>query len=207
MPWLQTEYLLKGVYLGLVLYAALQLAAIPPDRSDLAWRCLAEVNLFTLAGLGLALVVAGLTKLREGYRVRGRLLAFVLFLLLESPTLAYLGILGGALAGIYRVRLALNEFEVAGREAVQGMFLPTLGGAAVAGLVFGQLRQVSNRWTRVLLILGVAGALFITALGWLGAVDLGTKVGGKIYRLENESFFAFQVLLGIPFFYLLTFAG
>ena len=27
MRWLQTEYLLKGVYLGLVLYAALQQAA------------------------------------------------------------------------------------------------------------------------------------------------------------------------------------
>src|SRR5262249_23795631 len=92
MRWLQTEYLLKGIYLGLVLYAALQQASIPPESSALAGECLLIVNLLTLAGLGAALVLAGLTKLREGFRVKGRLLPFILFLLLESPTLAYLRI-------------------------------------------------------------------------------------------------------------------
>src|SRR5262249_45685102 len=104
MRWLQTEYLLKGIYLGLVLYAALQQASIPPDSAGLAWECLLTVNLLTLAGLGAALVLAGLAKLREGFRVRGRLVPFLLFLLLESPTLAYLGILGGTVTGIYLVR-------------------------------------------------------------------------------------------------------
>src|SRR6478609_6996128 len=72
MRWLQTEYLLKGVYLGLVLYAALQQAAAGAH----SWDALARVNLMALAGLLLALVVAGLAKMREGYRVRGRLLIF-----------------------------------------------------------------------------------------------------------------------------------
>src|SRR5262245_36523084 len=100
MRWLQTEYLLKGVYLGLVLYAALQQAA----AHEHAWDALARVNLLALGGLVLALLLAGLSKMREGYRIRGRLLIFVLFLLLESPTLVYAGILGGTLAGIAWVR-------------------------------------------------------------------------------------------------------
>jgi len=70
MRFLQTEYLLKGVYLGLVLYAALQQAATPNHP----WDALARVNLLALGGLLLALLLAGLAKLREGYRVRGRLL-------------------------------------------------------------------------------------------------------------------------------------
>ncbi len=84
----QTEYLLKGLYLGLVLFAALQQAEASPAGS---WDSLARVNLSTLAGLGLALGLAAVGKLREGYRVKGRLVVFVLFLLLESPQSASLG--------------------------------------------------------------------------------------------------------------------
>ncbi len=205
MRWLQTEYLLKGLYLGLVLYAALQLALIPPDQTELAWKCLASVNLLSLAGLGAGLLLAALTKLREGFRVRGRLTAFFLFLLLESPTLAYFGILGGTVGGIYLVREALEASEVAGRDVVQGLFAYTLGGAAIAGLGFGQLRQVRRRSVRLFLTLGLAGALIAVALSWLGVVDLAHT--NKTYKLQNEALFAIQVLLGIPFFYVLTFAG
>ena len=35
MRWLQTEYLLKGVYLGLVLYAALLAGSLPPGEETL----------------------------------------------------------------------------------------------------------------------------------------------------------------------------
>ena len=46
----QTEYLLKGLYLGLVFFAALQQAEATPAGS---WDSLARVNLSTLTGLGL----------------------------------------------------------------------------------------------------------------------------------------------------------
>lgn len=97
------------------------------------WR----VNLLALGGLVLALLLAGLAKLREGYRVRGRLLIFTLFLLLESPTLVYAGILGGTLGGIYWVSLLGSALS-----QLNDLFLPTLGGGAIAGLIFGSLRQV-----------------------------------------------------------------
>jgi tetratricopeptide (TPR) repeat protein len=183
MRWLQTEYLLKGVYLGLVLFAAFQQAAAPPGS---AWESLGKVNLAAVAGLVLALALAGLSKLREGYRVRGRLLVFVLFLLLESPTLVYAGILGGTLAGIYLIR----------QPGADDLFLPILLGGGAAGLAFGVLHQVQRRDLRIGLILALAAAL----------VALGTTQLDQ-FELKDPTLFAVQLLLGIPFFYLLTFAG
>ena len=51
MRLLQSEYLLKGVYLGLVLIAALYLAAIPdtPENASLLQQGFLRVNLATLA--------------------------------------------------------------------------------------------------------------------------------------------------------------
>ena len=80
------EYLFRGVFLGLLLYAGLQ-------TSD--WTTFARVNSCLAAGLGLALLVSGFQKWRDGYRPRGRLAAFVFFLLLESDLLIYAGIVLG----------------------------------------------------------------------------------------------------------------
>jgi tetratricopeptide (TPR) repeat protein len=194
MRWLQTEYLLKGVYLGLVLYAALQQAA----AGERSWGLLARVNLLTLAGLLLALAVAGLLKLREGYRVKGRLVVFLLFLLLESPTLVYAGILGGTLAGIYLGRLP-------DQGDLDNLFLPVVGGGAAAGLVFGLLHQVRHRMARIGSILALGAGLVAAALYWFGKI--GDLAGRQHHALADPTVFGTQLLLGIPFFYLLTFAG
>src|SRR5947209_2354146 len=142
MPRLQTEYVLKGIYLGLVFFAALQQAAAGTD----AWLYLARVNLLTLAGLAAALLLAAAVKLREGYRAWQRLPFFLFFLLLESPTLIYAGILGGTLAGVLWVR----------RPELDDLLLPTLGGGAALGLAFGLLREVKDRTIRLGLILALA---------------------------------------------------
>ncbi len=142
--------------------------------------------------------MAGLAKVREGYRIRGRLLIFTLFLLLESPTLVYAGILGGTFAGIVWVRQLLGE-----QPRLNELFLPALGGGAIAGLAFGSLRQVRHRLTRIGLILALAAGLAGGLLYWLGQLgDLAHK-----YKLDDQTVFAVQILLSIPFFYLLTFAG
>ncbi len=190
MRWLQTEYILKGVYLGLVLFAALQQAAAPAGAG---WESLGKVNLAAVAGFVLALALAALAKLREGYRVRGRLLVFVLFLLLESPTLVYAGILGGTLAGIFLIR----------QPGAEDLFLPILGGGASVGLAFGVLHQVQRREARIGLTLALAVALVVGGMVVLG---LAGNVA-QPYVLKDPTLFAVQLLLGIPFFYLLTFAG
>src|SRR5262245_12530087 len=100
MHLLNREYILKGIFLGLLLFGALQAGR----QTDGAGAIVATVTLLTLAGLALALLVAAIQKLREGYRVGGRLPAFLLFLLLESPDLIYLGTVAGLVIGTFLVR-------------------------------------------------------------------------------------------------------
>jgi tetratricopeptide (TPR) repeat protein len=189
MRWLQTEYLLKGIYLGLVLFAALHQAEAPGP----AWESLLRVNGCALAGLAAALAAAGVLKLRQGYRPRGRLVAYFLFLLLESPTLVYGGILAGTVVGIWLVR----------QGGLDDLLLPTVGGGAAAGLAFGLLRQVRDRLVRIGLILVAAAALVAAGLAWLGLIPGFSQT----HTLRDPTAFALQVLCGIPFFYLLTFCG
>jgi len=105
MRWLHTEYLLKGLYLGLLALAGWRAATAPTP----SWQTPVLVTASSFAGLALALAVAAFGKLREGYRIKGRLLAFVLFLSLESPTLVYAGILLGTAAGALALHLVGDD--------------------------------------------------------------------------------------------------
>jgi tetratricopeptide (TPR) repeat protein len=205
---MQTEYLLKGIYLGLVLLAALHLATIPTgnEAADLVRQGLWRVNGATLVGFALALIVAAALRFREALRARGRLVAFILFLLLESPTLTYCGIIGGTIAGIWLLG-GLAALDADRQQTLRQLFLPVIGGSALAGLAFGLLRQVHDRLVRIVLILVLAGGLVVACLSWLGLADLKFLGTTRTYQLDVPSAFAIQILLGIPFFYLLTFAG
>ncbi|MFO0880640.1 MAG: tetratricopeptide repeat protein [Gemmataceae bacterium] len=210
MRLVPTEYLLKGFYLGLVLFAALVLAAFPAGENAASpvVQGLLRLNLATLAGLVLALTVAAILRFREALRARGRMLAFFLFLLLESPTLVYLGILAGTFVGLLLLRgIALGGLDAEHQSALERLFLPVLGGSAAAGLAFGLLRQVQDRLTRLVLILVLAGGLVAAALSWLGLSEVPYLGQLTAYTLDNPAAFATQLLLAIPFFYLLTFAG
>src|SRR5437764_13826090 len=77
MRWIHSEYLLKGVFLGLLLNVALRQAGL----TEFNWDAPLRVALCVFGGLLLALLVAGFSKLRAGYHVRGRLAPFILFLL------------------------------------------------------------------------------------------------------------------------------
>ncbi len=205
MRWL-IEYLIKGAYLGLVLFAALLVGRLPNETS----QALLRINLATLAGLAVALFLAALLRLREGFRIRGRFLPFILFLLLESPNLAYLGILGGTVAGLYWTKGLLPEplpDEVALKDTLEKLFLPVLLGGGLGGVVFGWLRQVRHRLLRLGLILGLAAGLVAACLAWLGKAEFSFLGEIEPYTLVNADAFAIQLLLGLPFFYLLSFAG
>lgn len=204
MRLLQTEYLLKGVYLGLVLFAALYLGTLPPEETK---GDLLRINLATLIGFGLALLVAALMRYREALRSRGRLIAFVLFLLLESPTLTYLGILGGTFVGVFLLPQGRASLSADSQATLQQLSLTVIGGAALAGLAFGLLRQVRDRLSRIILILALAGGLVAMVLSWVGPPNLKLFRTVQTYDLKNDTAFAIQILLAIPFFYLLTFSG
>ncbi|MFN4261315.1 MAG: tetratricopeptide repeat protein [Gemmataceae bacterium] len=179
MRWLQSEYILKGVYLGLLLYVALQ----QPD-----WGAVGIVAALTFGGLVIALTIAAARKLREGYRIRGQLPAFVLFLLLESPVLVYAGVLLGMLFGAIAV----------GQPERRYLLIPTALGGGGAGFLFSLLREVRDKWMRFGLCLALAAGAVGGALAWFQYQD---------QLVTQPEIFAVHLLLGIPFFYLLTFAG
>jgi tetratricopeptide (TPR) repeat protein len=182
MRWLLSEYVLKGIFLGLLLFVALQ----EPD-----WSQTGQVAVFTTCGLAVFLGIAAWLKLREGYQAKGRVPAFILFLLLESPTLVYAGILLGLAAGAYSI----------GRPEREAWLLYTFAGGAVLGVLFWLLRRVEHRWYRLGLSLAMAAAL----VG--GAVLCFQLSPSLLDDQSSRSRFATLLLLGIPFFYLLTFAG
>ena len=193
MHWLRIEYLLKGIYLGLLFYVAMQ----APD-----WVATGKVAACTFGGLVLLLGASAFRKQREGYRVQGRLPAFILYLLLESPALVYAGILLGMAAGAY--------FAVPlGPENDYWPLTISVGGGALLGVVFGLMHQVRDR--RIRLGLGLLLVIVLMA-GVLHGFDYFGEIGlpGGQFKFHDPgswNILGVQLLLGIPIFYLLTFAG
>jgi tetratricopeptide (TPR) repeat protein len=189
MQWLQAEYMLKGIYLGLLLFVALR--ARSPGTIALAAG-------LTLAGLAAAVGLAAFRKLREGFTARGRPFPFLLFLLLESPELVYAGTILGLTFGALAICRSQEDNWLLGASAL---------GGAVLGLAFFFLRYVRDRRTRLGLSLLLGAVLLVGALIWFGQLgSLGQQLG-LTNPLEDSNLFGAQLLLGIPLFYLLTFAG
>ncbi len=201
MRWLQAEYILKGVYLGLLLFVSVQAA----DAAPFGWPAVARTTLLIVGGLAVALGVATALKLREGYHVKGRPLTFLIFLLLESPSLVYAGALGGLVLAASWLRHGPDDVS---------FLVATAAGGAALGVLFGALRAVHGRGARLGLSLTLAAALVGGALAWLGQLgplleQLGVSPSLKNPLVDgaNLTVFGVQLLLGIPAFYLLTFAG
>lgn len=183
MTWFRREYILKGIFLGLLLLFALQ---------EPSWWAVAWFAGCTFAGLAAALTISAVVKIRQGYRVRGRWPAFLLFLLLESPDLVYAGILLGTAFGAFAVR-SPDQDHLLGA---------TVGGGALLGLAFAALRTVRRRDFR--LYLGLALAAVLVGGLFYAAGEMG---GERRFVLQDPTLFGVQLLLGIPVFYLLTFTG
>jgi len=181
MRWL-SEYILKGIFLGVLAYVALQ---------EAGWSQTGQVVIFTLLGLVISVGIAAWLKLREGYQVGGRVPGFILFSLLESPRIVYAGVIFGLAIGAFSIRKAGSETLV--------MIAFVAGG--LLGVVFCLLQLVTNRWARIGASLALAAALIIGA--WYGLHEWTTFLQDQASR--NQA--GILLLLGIPFFYLLTFVG
>jgi tetratricopeptide (TPR) repeat protein len=190
MRWLQTESILQGVFLGLMVYAGLLLDAAP---SEGRWQQLAVANLPILGGLAAALLLSAIFKLREGFRGLGRPLVFLLFVLLDSPFLLYAGVLIGAAVGVYLLH----------PDGVTELFVPCIAGGAAVGVLFGVLRSIGRRLERLIWSGVAAAALAGGLLFWFRAFgDFGQH-----RELKYPLIFALQMAIAAAAFYLLTFAG
>jgi tetratricopeptide (TPR) repeat protein len=186
MNWLLTEYLLKGIFLGLLTYAALQ-------RPD--WAETGALAGFLSGGLAVGLLLSFLSWLPRGIRVGGRFLSLLLFLLLESPTLIYAGLIGGLLAGALYVRDPATGI---------GLLVMCLGGGALLGAAIGEARRIGSTTYRSAAAAAGACLLVGVALYMIEHDPELTTYGGDA---GVRALIGGHLLLGLPFFYLLTFAG
>lgn len=192
MRWDQTEFIFKGLFLALLAVVGLS-DRKSLDEMDLSlWELVARVGFCLAVGLALALSAAAYHKIREGFRVRGKLVGFTLFLLLENPGAVYVGIIGGALLGAYP---ALKTSEQ------QRLLAPILAGP-ILGLLFWYVRNLAQRDLRHWLSMGLAFALIVGPLAYLHFVEPPQFV-------DRANAWQFTVLsvLALVGFYLLSFTS
>jgi tetratricopeptide (TPR) repeat protein len=187
MRWDQTEYILKGLYLGLLVVVALTAYASPDD--NLTWASIGVLAATTAGGLVMALGWAAVRKVQGGVSAAGHTLGFILFLLLENPRAVFTGVIGGLMAGVY--------FLVRGSESSELVIGPALGGV-VLGLALWGLRNLRDAQLRNYLGLALAAALVGGAAAALWFYPLPP---------DQQIPAGALLLLGIPGFYLLTFAS
>ncbi len=183
MRWLYTEYLLKGLYLGLLLDIAIQ---------EPSWTGVVEVALCLAAGLAAAVGIAAFRKLTAGQNVRGRILPFLLFLLLDHPGLVYAGIVLGLAVGAHWI----------GRPEHEWLLVYLVAGGMALGLGFYQIHEVQDRRLRWGLSLVLAAVVVGGLLAWIVERERANQP-----LILDPSRFGIVLLLGIPPFYLLTFSG
>ncbi|MSR31785.1 MAG: hypothetical protein EXR99_09805 [Gemmataceae bacterium] len=182
------EYALKGIFLGLALYGAMQIGVQgAPGPQTWLW-----LHGAPWAGLLLALGSAAWTfrdRLSQGMK---NPLAFLFFLLLECSGRIYTGILFGAVLG------ALFAFPV---DSPLFMSCALLG--ALAGVAFLATRLVRKKTYRLWTVMALAvltGLLLVYFLGALPWVE-------RKLTLSHPGAFSLHLLAMLPLFYLLTFSG
>jgi tetratricopeptide (TPR) repeat protein len=174
------EYFLKGVFLGLLVCAGLA-ATAPADAGS--------VGAWLAGGFVAGLVAATARKVGQGVRPAGRLLSFLVFVLLESPGLIYAGVVLGLAAGVI---LAVPSES---RNLV-----PFVAGGAVVGVGMALLRGVRAINVR----LGVSLAALVVIVGAVVGV---LTFDPTLLAEDRQRTLGWFLLLGLPFFYLLTFVG
>lgn len=206
--WHRNEYILKGLFVGLWAFVALQVSE-NTARNDIFWN-LGWMGTGLIVGLGLG--IARLIKI--GVRPQQNWGAFPLLVLLESPTFIYGGILIGLTGGV----LSGREFSEPWTAQLAGWFgltfddikhvqsasyaadhpqkgkLPGdwLGYCAAGGALFGfamyRLRQVEDQRRQMLIGLFAVVAIIYMAPNYVGRVpgyqypDLEEKTQAAILR-------------------------
>jgi len=187
MTSVQREYILKGVFLGLWAYLALLL----PD-----WNAFGRVVAWTGGGLALGLIAGAVLQVMRGYRPQANPGGFLLLTLLDSSFVIYIGLVGGLAIGVLTERPPPDPVAVYPVRDWIGYF--AIGGA-VLGYGFYQLTQVRQWVWRFGLGIAVGAAAVYLAVHYI-------QVGLELPSTAQERFAAY-LLIGLPFFYVLTFCG
>ncbi|WP_020472880.1 tetratricopeptide repeat protein [Zavarzinella formosa] len=193
MKWAKSEYILKGVFLGLLLFVSLQ---------NLDWPETGRLALFLGGGLGLGLLIGALGQYRTLPGLFRNPVGYFLFLLLENPLLIYGGIILGLGAGTVDYLRILYESIPEGTpkpEETTVLGFCVLGGA-VLGYGLGELRQATAGYYRLALAMLVCASVGAGIYYWIDQADFLADPSRRVIL-------GMHLLMGIPFFYMLVFAG
>lgn len=182
------EYFLKGIFLGLAIYGALQSG----NSENPSITTFLTLNGIAWGGLLLAFI-AGVFSQRAQFKVGLKNpAAFILFLVLENSSKIFDGILLGT---------ALGVFVAVPSDSKLLISCVGLGGAL--GLSFFSVRKVKAPNIRLGIIFAVATtfcaaiAYFLTATPW----------NENPIVLPHPQLFSLQLIAFLPLFYILTFCG
>ncbi|AWM37420.1 hypothetical protein C1280_10610 [Gemmata obscuriglobus] len=222
-PWHRNEYVLKGLFFGLWIFFALQVPTSPAE----AWRDIAWVLGWVGTGLAVGLALGTGRLMRRGVKPWDNWKAFPLLVLLESPVFIYSGIMIGLTAGVLSGRDFAQPWaqplaELFGLSWAEIKHNPPVGdwlgfcavGGAVLGFGLYRMRQIEDGMWRLAAGAGAAALLVYIASTYL--LDIKVSANDPADPDKLVSFFAspearqnlgIYLLLGLPFFYLLTFSG
>lgn len=220
-PWHRNEYILKGLFLGLWVFFALQV----PDKPADAWKDIFWVLGWVGTGLAIGLALGIGRLMSRGVKPWDNWKAFPILVLLESPRFIYPGIMLGLAGGVMSGREFAEPWakplaELVGLTWADIKHNPPVGdwlgfcavGGAVLGFGLYRMRQMEAGPTRFFVCLGVAALMVYLASEYI----LEIKVPDPNDPDKKIAFFAshdsrinlgIYLLLGLPFFYLLTFSG
>jgi len=200
------EYILKGLFLGLWAYLAL----LQPE-----WSAFARVLFWAGGGLGVGLLAGAVLQLVRGYRPWRNPVGFLLLLLMDSAFVIYIGVIGGLGTGIIfenPERLVNPDLvgALTGGSALElAVTVPAspvsewLGyfalGGAVLGFGFYRFTMVRDRVWRIGLAVLIGGGLVYFSIYYIADAMAFTE--------SAQQTFAGLLLIGLPFFYILTFCG
>lgn len=224
--WHRNEYVLKGLFLGLWAFFALQ---VPTSRGD-AWIDIAWVLGWTGLGLLIALLLGTGRLMARGAKPWQNWKAFPILVLLESPGFIYAGIMLGLTAGVFTgqpygeplVRAIGDVFGDADRlwrivkhePPINGWLNYCAVGGAILGFGLYRMRQMEAGPTRFWLGLLVAAGLVYIASEYVIRIEKPDPANPDAtvpffpIEAKGERFnLGLYLLLGLPFFYLLTFSG
>lgn len=208
------EYALKGLYLSLWAY----LVVAHPN-----WVTVGMVLVWALAGTGVGFLAGCVQQVLRGYKPLRNPPGFLLLVLLDSPYVMYLGIIGGLGLGLVLETPVLPSpapaeqqeamAAVTGAAGLPPSTLPpnAIIYFAVAGLIGGMCFTFMRRLKPGLprLVAGAAVGVLLVWGAWAGVAEL------KLFDPESVApeqlavmrQFGAMLLCGLPFFYLLTVCG
>lgn len=221
------EYVFKGIFLGLWVFFALQ---VPSSRSD-AWIDILWVVGWVTAGLLVGLLAGTVQQLSRGIKPWQNWAAFPLLVVLESPLFIYIGITVGLVIGVvsgmpgaeswsgkiaevfglefkdiahYTSRGLADDHPEKGKRPGDWLGYCAAGGALL-GFAMYRFRQVEDNRKRFLIGAAIA-AVAVYAVGKFVSAEQVTSLP-SLNNAAARANLGLYILLGLPFFYLLTFCG